>query len=214
MSDWLSEAQGVAAQVARTVHKKYHTYFDVADVRQELVVWILRREDKVKEWLDPTLETEERKVGVKMLGKALSRQADKYCRKRKAQQLGYALEDEHYYPPVDLHVLLPFVWRDAVSSKNPNTEKVSGSGNPAEGGNYIIHLFDIRKGLEHLDPQDRMVLYMRYYENMFYPDIAERLEISETTARRKVDGALRRLSNYLGGISPFKKEEKVVDEGA
>ena len=208
MSDWLKEASDIASQVARTVHRKYHTYFDVADVRQELLVWVVRREDKVKEWLTHEQGDEVYKGGVRQLGKTLSRHADRYCRKLKAQKLGYQLDDEAYYTPISLSELLPFVWTDVVNTKNNNTERVSGSGNPAEGGNYVIQLFDIRRALAKLEPEDKIVLQMRFFEQLTFDEIATTLDISDSTAHRKVDNALRRLNNHLGGQSPFTKEVK------
>ena len=208
VDQWLEEAKDVAATVARSIHRKYHTYFDVDDLRQELLVWILRREDKVKEWLvheDKDLHNQ----GIRMLARALQRQADKYCRSKKAQALGYNLEDEAYYSPIVLSELLPFVWADVVDTRDGSKPKVSGGGNPAEGGTYIIQLFDIRRGIEKLDPNDRLILQMKFYEQMTFNDIAETLEISDTTAHRKVDGALRRLNKHLGGQSPFSKEEVI-----
>ena len=68
-------------------------------------------------------------------------------------------------------------------------------------------MFDVRRALEKLDPNDRIVLQMKYYEQMTFADIAKTLEISDTTAHRKVDGAIRRLSRQLGGLSPFSKED-------
>jgi len=203
---WLEEAGDIASQVSRIVHRKYHTYFDVADVRQELMLWIVRRENKVKQWLDHTSNEEQYKGGVKQLGKTLTRHADRYCRKRKAQSLGYQIDDEAYYSPISLSELLPFVWADVVNTTDSTKPRVSGGGNPAEGGNYVIQLFDIRRALEKLDPQDKIVLQMKFFEQMNYADIAEVLDVSDSTAHRKVDGALRRLNHRLGGQSPFTEE--------
>ena len=203
MDKWLDEASDVASQVARIVHRKYQTYFDVADVRQELLTWIWRREDKVREWLSPDQTPEEYKGGIRQLGKTLTRQADKYCRRLKAQKLGYELRDEQYYDPITLSEMLPFVWEDVVNTTDATKPRVSGGGNPAEGGNYVIQLFDIRRALSKLDPQDRLVLQMKFFEQLTFTEIANTLGVSDTTAHRKVDGALRRLNNHLGGQSPF-----------
>jgi RNA polymerase sigma factor (sigma-70 family) len=203
---WLDEANDVASQVARIVHRKYQTYFDVADVRQELLTWIWRREDKVKQWLSPEQSPEDYKGGVRQLGKTLTRQADKYCRRLKAQKLGYELRDEQYYDPITLSEMLPFVWQDVVNTTDSTKPKVSGGGNPAEGGNYVIQLFDIRRALVKIDPQDRLILQMKFFEQLTYSEIAHSLEVSDTTAHRKVDGALRRLNQHLGGQSPFQSE--------
>ena len=206
MSNWLDEATDIASQVARVVHRKYNTYFDVSDVRQELLVWILRRESKVRVWLDPSLTIEEYRGGVKQLGKTLSRQADKYCRKRKAQFLGYAVEDEAYYSPITLSELLPFVWADVVATADNTKPRVSGGGAPAEGGNYVVQLIDIRRAIAKLDEMDRDVLQLKFENQLTFSQVAEELGVSDTTAHRKVDGALRRLNNHLGGQSPFTDE--------
>ena len=206
MDKWLDEATDIASQVARIVHRKYQTYFDVSDVRQELLTWVWRREDKVKQWLSPDQSPEEYKGGVRQLGKTLTRQADKYCRRLKAQKLGYELRDEQYYDPITLSEMLPFVWEDVVNTTDSTKPRVSGGGNPAEGGNYVIQLFDIRRALAKLDPQDRLMLQMKFFEQLTFSEIATSLGVSDTTAHRKVDGALRRLNNNLGGQSPFQTE--------
>ena len=206
MADWLQEATDIASQVARIVHRKYNTYFDVSDVRQELLVWVVRREDKVRAWLDHSQGEDVYKGGMRQLGKTLTRHADKYCRKRKAQQLGYQLDDEAYYSPVTLSELLPFVWEDVVNTTDSTKPKVGGGGNAAEGGNYVIQLFDVRRALSKLDPQDKLILQMKFFEQLNFQEIAQVLEVSDTTAHRRVDGALRRLNQRLGGQSPFKEE--------
>ena len=206
MSQWLDNATDVATTVARQVHKKFHTYFDVDDVRQELLMWIVRREEKVQGWLEHDTNSEEYKRGIKNLGKTLNRHADRYCRRKKAQFLGYELRDEQYYTPITLSELLPFVWSDVVDTKRQDGEKVSGTGNPAEGGNYVIQLFDIRRGLMKLNEMDRDVLELKFFQQLTFAEIAQELGVSDTTAHRKVDNALRRLNNHLGGQSPFKQE--------
>ena len=201
MIDGFDIAQDVAAHAARAVHKKYHTYFDVADVRQELIVWILNHENKVEEFLA------DNEFGIKKLGKTLRRQADKYCRRAKAQAIGYHLEDEAYYPPIALATLLPYVWGDVEQVQIAQEQRVSGGSNPAEGGNMFAQLFDIRRALDKLDPQDRLLLQMKYYEELTFAEIATVLGVSDTTAHRKHDGALRRISEALGGDNPFTKKE-------
>ena len=49
---------------------------------------------------------------------------------------------------------------------------------------------------------------MKFFEQFTFDEIATTLGISDSTAHRKVDGALRRLNNNLGGQSPFTKEVK------
>jgi DNA-directed RNA polymerase specialized sigma24 family protein len=149
-------------------------------------------------------------MGVKKLGKTLTRHADKYCRRLKAQKLGYELRDEQFYSEVTLSELLPFVWSDVVNTVDNSKPKVSGGGNPAEGGNYVIQLFDIRRALARLNEMDRDVLELRYADNLSFKELSIQLAVSETTAHRKVDGALRRLTNELGGTNPWERREDAV----
>lgn len=198
--------EDVAAQVAKNVHKKYHTYFDVSDVRQELIVWALKREDKINEWLEHEPESEEFKSGIKMLARSLQRQADKYCRKLKAQKVGYELSDEAYYSPDMLNEYLEYAWGEVAPTKKPDGQKVSGSTNPAESGNFVVTIFDIRRALGKLEPDDKIILQMKYDESMTFEMIGETLQCSTSSAERKVKGALRRLSNLLGGENPWQRK--------
>ena len=204
MTDWLEQANDIASQVAKTVHKKYHTYFAVDDVRQECLLWCVAREDKVKEWLDPDQSIEDYKGGIRQLAKTLTRHADRYCRKRKAQSVGYEIRDEVYYSPELLTELLPHVWTDTAPTSDSTKPRVSsGGGNASEGGNYVVSLFDVRAGLERLQPDDRIILQYKFFEALSYSALATALGISDSTAHRKVAGALRRLCRELGGESPF-----------
>lgn len=203
---WLERANDIAVISARKVHRRYHTYFDQSDVVQELMIWVLRRKDKVQEWLDHEPDAPEYKIGEKMLGKTLVRHADKYCRRVKAQKLGYELRDEQFYAPATLAELLPFVWNDVVGTQDTSKPRVSGGGNPAEGGNYVVQLIDIRRGLLMLSEADRHVLRLKYYDQLSFKELAQELEVSDTTAHRKVDGAIRRLENSLGGPNPYERK--------
>jgi len=204
---WLDEATDIASQVAKQIHKRYHTYFAIDDLRQELILWCVSRPDKIAQWLNPEQTAEDYKGGINQLAKTLSRHADRYCRKAKAQAVGYELRDEVYYSPALLSELLPHVWSNVAPTADTTKPRVSGGGAPAEGGNYVISLFDVRAGLEKLDPDDRVVLQYRFFENLTYTDLATVLNISDSSAHRKVDGALRRLCRHLGGDNPFQSKK-------
>ena len=205
---WFEESHEIAVTVARKVHRKYHTYFDVSDLSQELSVWLVRRQDKLEEWLDHPLDSDEYKMGVKKLGKTLTRHADKYCRRLKAQKIGYEIRDEQYYPPITLTRLLPFIWSEILETRDSTEPRVSGGGAPAEGGNYIIQLFDIRRAMLQLNEADRKILRLKFYEQVPYRELADVLGCSDTTAHRRVDSALSRLTYMLGGPNPFEKGEE------
>jgi len=85
---------------------------------------------------------------------------------------------------------------------------VSGGGAPAEGGNYIISVFDVRKAKNKLEPDDQIILQAKYYEQQTYDDVATALGISKSSAERKVKGAMRRLIKELGGPDPWIRKQK------
>ena len=204
ISDWEAVDQ-IASAISYRVWSRYkqYTYFDANDVKQECLEWCLRRPDKLAEWLDETQSKDDYKQSVKKLGKTLSRHADKYCRKQKALALGYELRDEFFYDTATLEELLPHVWTAVIPTVDSTGAKVSGGSNPAEGGNYLASIVDVRRAIQKLDPSDATILHMKFFENHTLAHIAEELEVSQATAHRRVSSAIRSLQRNLGGVSPY-----------
>ena len=204
--DWLIEANEIAGTVARQVHRKYQTYFDMSDVQQELVTWCLRREHKVREWLDPHQQPVDRKGGIKQLAKTLNREADKYCRTRKARAGGYDVRDDFFYSVGLLEELLPHIHDSSkwVGSSQGSTARVSSGGSdPAEGNNYLALMVDTKAAYEKLDPTDQLLVTMKYHENLTLGQIAGLVELSDSTISRRIQKALRRMVRELGGDNPW-----------
>jgi RNA polymerase sigma factor (sigma-70 family) len=78
-----------------------------------------------------------------------------------------------------------------------------GSSSPAEGGNLLAMLLDIKKCYQKLDEEDQRILVLRYHENLTLAQIGEVLECHHSTADRRCNHALRELNNKLGGPSPY-----------
>jgi DNA-directed RNA polymerase specialized sigma24 family protein len=78
-----------------------------------------------------------------------------------------------------------------------------GSSSPAEGGNLLANLIDIKKGFLKLDQEDQVLLRMRHHESFTLQQIAQVLECAISTADRRCAQALRRLQDNLGGVSPW-----------
>ena len=74
---------------------------------------------------------------------------------------------------------------------------------PAEGGNLLAILIDIKKSYEMLDKDDQEILRLRYHDNLTLELLGEYLECSRSTAERKSNNALRKLNNNMGGDSPY-----------
>ena len=213
-NDLLAHANDVIATVAYRVHKRYRTYVDVSDVRQECLEWCLKRPDKIEQWLSVDQDKNSLENGIRALAKTLSRHADRFCRKPKAQAAGYELRDEAYYTPELISELLPHVWTSVVETRDPNQPKISGGGNPAEGGNYVISLMDIRRAMDRLTPDDLMILEMIFHQAYTLAEAAHSLGVSESTIHRRKTGALKRMMNFLGGDNPFEYRRRMSNAQA
>ena len=141
----------------------------------------------------------------------MKRAVERYARKEKANKSGYQINDEVYYQTFTLGQLLPFVIASVIDGtvleqvqEMINDGQPRGSSSPAEGGNLLISLIDIKKCFLKLDQQDQAVLRMRHYENATLQQIAQYLECAVSTADRRCTNSLRRLQEELGGETPWR----------
>ena len=74
---------------------------------------------------------------------------------------------------------------------------------PAEGGNLLAILIDVKRSYLKLEEEDKILLRMRYYDNNTLQEISQYLEVAVSTADRRCTSALRRLQDNLGGVSPW-----------
>ena len=79
----------------------------------------------------------------------------------------------------------------------------SKQSTPAEGGNLLAILIDIKKAYLKLEQEDKTILQMRYHDSFTLQQIAQYLECATSTADRRCISALRRLQDRLGGQTPW-----------
>lgn len=195
--------------VSRAVHRKYSKWVDRDDIKQECILWAMNRSGWVKEQLDEP-DLEQRKHNEQKLAWQMTRAAERYCRREKAIRSGYQPGDEAFYQTATLAKLLPFVIASILDGTvlEPAQEMVmdgqpKGSSSPAEGGNLIATLMDIKNNFVTLGAEDKQVLILRYHEQMTLAQIGNVLGCHATTADRRCDNALRELNDLLGGRSPW-----------
>lgn len=200
---WIKDVVDVATTVAYSITRNYKGYAEVEDLRQELLEWCLKRQDKVREWLDVE-DRREYQLGIKRLSKTLNRRADKYCRREKAKKSGYLSSDEYFYTPGLVEQLLPYAFKGEVPTKDPNNEFVSnGGGDPALGGGFLATMYDIRIALLKLNIGEYGMLRMRFEDGMKLEDIAQHFDVSDSTISRKINTAIGKIIKELGGESPW-----------
>jgi RNA polymerase sigma factor (sigma-70 family) len=200
----------LAPSVAYAIHRRYKHWVERDDITQECIAWAITRNDYITEQMSvedvKQLEHNEKRIAWQM-----RRAAERYARKEKANKSGYQLMDEAYYETLMLGQLLPFVIASIIDGKvlEQAQEMIKdgqprGSSSPAEGGNLLASLIDIKKAYLELDEKDQAVLRMRHYENATLHQIAKFLECAVSTADRRCTASLRRLQEELGGETPFR----------
>jgi DNA-directed RNA polymerase specialized sigma24 family protein len=200
----------IAPSVAYTVYRRYKKYVDKDDIKQECLMWAMTRIEYINFQLsEPNVEQRkhnEQKVAWQML-----RVAERYARKEKASRSGYQLGDEAYYERATLAQLLPFVIASIIdgtvleqAQEMVKDGQPRGSSSPAEGGNLLAILLDIKKGYLKLDTEEQQLLVWRHHENLTLAQIAAILECAVSTADRRCINALRALQKHLGGENPFR----------
>jgi RNA polymerase sigma factor (sigma-70 family) len=210
MSDLHPIVYELAPSVAYAIHRRYKHWVERDDVTQECIAWAITRSAYITEQMsveDPQqLEHNQRRVAWQM-----KRAVERYARKEKANKSGYQINDEVYYQTFTLGQLLPFVIASVIDGtvleqmqEMINDGQPRGSSSPAEGGNLLAALIDIKKCFMKLDQKDQTVLRMRHYDNATLQQIAQYLECATSTADRRCSNSLRRLQDELGGETPWR----------
>jgi RNA polymerase sigma factor (sigma-70 family) len=195
--------------VVTTIYRRFRAYTERADLLQEAWAFVLSRAEHFNEVLSEENEVQ-RKWNEKKIAWQMRRALERYARKEKASKSGYHLNDEAYYDTVTIAQLLPFVIKSFISDTaleqsqvllNDGTPRKPSA--PAEGGNLLATLVDIKKAYEKLDKYDQDILKLRYHDNLTLQIMSEYLECAISTVDRRCTQALRKLQNNIGGESPW-----------
>jgi RNA polymerase sigma factor (sigma-70 family) len=195
--------------VVTTIYRRFRAYTERADLLQEAWAFVLSRAEHFNEVLSEENEVQ-RKWNEKKIAWQMRRALERYARKEKASKSGYQLNDEAYYDTVTIAQLLPFVIKSFISDTaleqsqiliNDGTPRKPSA--PAEGGNLLATLVDIKKAYEKLDKYDQDILKLRYHDNLTLQIMSEYLECAISTVDRRCTQALRKLQNNIGGESPW-----------
>lgn len=199
----------IKAGVASSITKRYRTYVTLDDVGQECLLWALGRNEQFSQWLNEP-DAELRSINEKRIAWQMRRVAERYARKEKAAKSGYQTGDEAFYDTATIAQLLPFVVSSIINDVALEAAQVIVNDGqprkpsaPAEGGNLLNTLMDIKRAYEKLSDEERQILLMRYYQDCTLQQIAEYEECAISTADRRCTSALRKLVSILGGESPW-----------
>lgn len=199
----------IIPSVVLTIYRRYRQWVEKPDLTQEAWAFTLSRAEQFNETLTNESDTKQ-KWNEKKVAWQIRRAIERYARKEKASKSGYQIGDEAYYDTVTIAQLLPFVIKSFVNDTaleqsqvlvNDGTPKKPSA--PAEGGNLLAMLVDIKKAYELLAKEEQEILRLRYYDNLTLQVIGEYLECHLSTAERRCNNALRKLQDHIGGNSPW-----------
>lgn len=193
--------EGIASEFGRS-NRIYGA--ETADFSQELYLWIVKNEHKVRTWLDP--ESFSEKEANSLLAWSLRREAKHYAVGVKAQALGYERSDLHWYNKGELKALLPLVFNDDAWHEPPQSEGRSAKA-PSEGGNWIATLADVAQAFSRLGPADQKLLRGFHKYDFTNQSMADAEGITHQSMSDRHDSALGRLLRILGGTVPTPMRE-------
>ena len=194
---------------AHSVARRYRHYTTAADLSQDLYVFAISRATQLNEELTAAENNskEEYKWVQRKVAARLRRAAERSARKDKAARSGYLAADEYFYDTTQVAQLLPAALQfetDGALLVDQIEEGPKAPKAPAEGGNLLAMVIDIRSAYDQLELDDQQLLEQRYGASpMLLKDMAEAWKISDSQIDRRIQSALRRLIDNLGGESPY-----------
>ncbi len=195
--------------VAGTIYRRYNKYVERDDIKQECMAWAMTRSAYITEQMSEENE-ERRRHNEQRIAWQMRRAAERYARKEKASKSGYQTQDEAYYESATIGQLLPFVIASVLdgtvleqAQQMVQDGQPKGKSSPAEGGNLLAMLIDMKKAYLELEAEDQMLLRLRHHELFTLQQIAGQLECAVSTADRRCNASLRKLIDNLGGQSPW-----------
>ena len=190
----------IANGVAKRVHRTQRFLLEFDDIRSEMYLWMAAHPDKMSRW------REEGKSGKGKLGTALYRAGMRWATKERARITRTHVSDHAFYSEAVLHELLPDVYDYYNWILNTVEDDTDGrmQSRPGEGNTRLAMLVDVKFGLESLPEEDQELLHARFADGgMDVQVLAATYQAHESTIRRRVRNALRRLSDKLGGEPPW-----------
>jgi hypothetical protein len=204
--NYISEYSSVVQQLSSEYARRY-SMLERDDIAQELWVWFVGHPRKYKEWLE--LQQKDRD---KLIAKSLRNAALKYCEKEKARKVGYDTSDLYYYDVSVVEAFLPSIIAGtyAIPTSIQDLNAKFGSGNLADGNNWLALRSDIAAAFGKLSDAKQNVLRLRF--SIDSPDwslLSKDMDSTPDGARMKVQRAINSLTKNLGGWRPYQEDDAI-----
>lgn len=204
--NYISEYSNVVQQLSSEYARRYGM-LERDDIAQELWVWFVGHPRKYKEWLE--LQQKDRD---KLIAKSLRNAALKYCEKEKARKVGYDTSDLYYYDVSVVEAFLPSIIAGtyAIPTSIQDLNAKFGSGNLADGNNWLALRSDIAAAFSKLSDAKQNILRLRF--SIDSPDwslLSKDMDSTPDGARMKVQRAINSLTKNLGGWRPYQEDDAI-----
>jgi hypothetical protein len=204
--NYISEYSSVVKQLSSEYARRY-SMLERDDIAQELWVWFVGHPRKYKEWLE--LQQKDRD---KLIAKSLRNAALKYCEKEKARKVGYDTSDLYYYDVSVVEAFLPSIIAGtyAIPTSIQDLNAKFGSGNLADGNNWLALRSDIAAAFGKLSDAKQNVLRLRFsIDSPDWSRLSKDMDSTPDGARMKVQRAINSLTKNLGGWRPYQEDDVV-----
>lgn len=210
--DW-QEVEALCKRNAPPIASRFKGFCEANDLAQEAYCWALGNTERVEKFYAPTYvdketgEELENKNGREALRRRLKGVMNGYAQQLKAERLGYSVSDLTFYSKALVEELLPQAFDDDTVLPNQSpSDTPRTKGNAAEGNNYLALRVDIQRGYQGLGDDDQEILWRRFVELGDLDVMAVDYGITKRGVEKKIDRALDRLVDSLGGRRPIYPE--------
>jgi len=208
MSEWpegvnVDDVNDIVSIVAGSLHRTYREWSELEDIRQTLHEWCWRKREKVAEYLvrdDP----KDRKSGQAAMMRSLHREGARHCRREKAAKAGYEISDEYFYSTALVEDVLKVIINGDASHPGKPEHGGKNMGDPAEGGNFIAIVADVRNAMHGMDVETRALMINLLGVGIPAEQLARDRSISPQAVRQRVQRACVKIVRQLGGESPWR----------
>lgn len=187
---------------AKTLSRRF-PMVDLDDIVQEMWVWVLTHPKKVDEYLATGAADRYSKLCWSMRNAGLA-----YCHREKAKRAGYQVDDLYFYSIRTLRTVLPSVYdedawvRMGSGDCDPQQGVKPDPSRPDRRMDGLAALTDVKVALGKLPGDIRQLLDWTFRDEYKPEQVAALLDTTPDGARMRVQRALRRLQEELGGPKP------------
>ena len=199
-------ARSVGKRVARS-HRQLIPEDELVSVGYE---WIASHRKQVLEWApDPAKKN--------LLYTSMLKHAQQYVLNERTRG-GSMYSDQYFYNLPIIENLLPDVWDidtwSTASTPDSEMSELRGKSMPSEGGGRMAALADLSAALRVLSTDEERALRQRYQGGMTITDIAKQADLSPEAIRKRMQKAMMKLIDALGGEAPWELGKRVKRSNA